>query len=67
MNLLLSLSAVVSEPEQLRDNFRKAVWVYDHTKSLLVVILMHASLVAAQFLLFPAALTGMTALAAIPT
>lgn len=30
------------------------VWVYDHTGSLLVTILMHASLVASQFVLFPA-------------
>lgn len=43
------------------------VWVYDHTESLLVVMLMHASLVAAQFTLFPTALAGMTALTAILT
>lgn len=43
------------------------VWVYDHTESLLLVMLMHASLVAAQFTLFPMALAGMTALIAILT
>lgn len=43
------------------------VWVYDHTESLLVVVLMHVSLVAAQFTLFPAALAGMMALTAILT
>ncbi|MEZ4712950.1 MAG: type II CAAX endopeptidase family protein [Caldilineaceae bacterium] len=41
------------------------VWVYDHTESLLVVMLMHVSLVASQFVLFPIALAGMTALVAI--
>ncbi|MEZ4726936.1 MAG: CPBP family intramembrane glutamic endopeptidase [Caldilineaceae bacterium] len=43
------------------------VWLYDHTESLLVVMLMHASLVAAQFTLFPLALAGTTALIAILT
>lgn len=43
------------------------VWVYDHTESMLVVMLMHVSLVAAQFTLFPTALAGMTALTAILT
>lgn len=43
------------------------VWVYDHTESLPVVMLMHASLVAAQFTLFPLALAGATALIAILT
>ncbi|MCB0110395.1 MAG: CPBP family intramembrane metalloprotease [Caldilineaceae bacterium] len=43
------------------------VWVYDQTESLLVVMLMHASLVAAQFTLFPMALAGTTALIAILT
>jgi membrane protease YdiL (CAAX protease family) len=43
------------------------VWVYDHTESTLVVMLMHASLVAAQFTLFPMALAGTTALIAILT
>ncbi|TNE56031.1 MAG: CPBP family intramembrane metalloprotease [Bacteroidetes bacterium] len=40
--------------------FRVAmVWVYDHTKSLLVVILMHVSLTASTLILQPAAATGM--------
>lgn len=43
------------------------VWVYDQTESLLVVMLMHATLVAAQFTLFPMTLAGMTALTAILT
>ncbi len=43
------------------------VWLYDHTESLLLVMLMHASLVAAQFILFPMTLAGMTALTAILT
>ncbi|MEZ4622511.1 MAG: CPBP family intramembrane glutamic endopeptidase [Caldilineaceae bacterium] len=43
------------------------VWLYDQTESLLVVMLMHASLVAAQFTLFPMALAGMTALTVILT
>jgi membrane protease YdiL (CAAX protease family) len=34
------------------------VWVYDRTGSLLMVILMHAALVATQFILFPATQTG---------
>jgi hypothetical protein len=34
------------------------VWLYDHTKSLLLVILMHAPLVASQFVLIPAGLSG---------
>jgi membrane protease YdiL (CAAX protease family) len=34
------------------------VWVHDHTDSLLVVVLMHMSLVATQFLLAPVALSG---------
>lgn len=41
------------------------VWLYDHTESLLLTMLMHATLVAAQFTLFPAALVGVTALVAI--
>lgn len=41
------------------------VWVYDHTESLLVAILMHTSLVASQFVLFPATLAGVTALVSI--
>ena len=38
------------------------VWVYDHTRSLLVVMLMHAVLVANQFMLLPAAPIGMNLL-----
>jgi hypothetical protein len=38
------------------------VWVYDRTGSLPVAMLMHASLVAGQFILFPMALTGVNAL-----
>lgn len=34
------------------------VWVYDHTGSLLVAVLMHASLAASQFVLFPMTLAG---------
>jgi membrane protease YdiL (CAAX protease family) len=34
------------------------VWVYDRTKSLLVVILMHVTLVANQFVFLPSALSG---------
>jgi uncharacterized protein len=34
------------------------VWVYDRTRSLLVVMLMHAPLVASQFILIPAAISG---------
>ena len=35
------------------------VWVYDRTESLLVAILMHASLVASQFIIVPLSLVGM--------
>lgn len=38
------------------------VWVHDHTDSLLVVVLMHMSLVATQFLLAPVALVGVNLL-----
>lgn len=34
------------------------VWVYDHTQSLLMAVLMHAPLVVSQFVLIPMALTG---------
>ena len=34
------------------------VWVYDHTKSLLLSILMHVPIVIAQFVLFPATSTS---------
>jgi membrane protease YdiL (CAAX protease family) len=34
------------------------VWVYDRTKSVLVAMLMHATLVAGQFILNPAAVSG---------
>jgi membrane protease YdiL (CAAX protease family) len=34
------------------------VWVYDRTKSLLVVMLMHAPLAAGQFILLPPAISG---------
>ena len=34
------------------------IWVYDRTKSLLVVMLMHASLAAGQLILIPPALSG---------
>jgi uncharacterized protein len=34
------------------------VWVYDRTESLLVAILMHASLVASQFIIIPLSLVG---------
>jgi len=34
------------------------VWLYDRTKSLLVVMLMHAPLAAAQLILLPAAISG---------
>jgi uncharacterized protein len=34
------------------------VWVYDRTKSLLVVMLMHAPLAAAQLILIPPAISG---------
>ena len=34
------------------------VWVYNRTKSLLVVMLMHAPLAASQFILHPSALSG---------
>jgi uncharacterized protein len=34
------------------------VWVYDHTRSLLLGILMHVPIVVAQFVLFPAASTS---------
>jgi membrane protease YdiL (CAAX protease family) len=37
------------------------VWVYDRTESLLVAILMHASLVASQFIIIPLSLVGVTA------
>jgi membrane protease YdiL (CAAX protease family) len=36
------------------------VWVYDHTESLLVSVLMHASLVASLTIFVPAELTGKT-------
>lgn len=38
------------------------IWVYDRTKSLLVVMLMHASLAAGQLILLPAAISGMALL-----
>jgi membrane protease YdiL (CAAX protease family) len=38
------------------------VWVYDRTESLLVAMLMHASLVATQDILVPLTLTGIDAL-----
>ena len=38
------------------------VWVYDRTESLLISVLMHASLMASLSALVPAALTGMTLL-----
>jgi membrane protease YdiL (CAAX protease family) len=41
------------------------VWVYDHTESLLVAILMHASLAASQFILFPMTLAGVALLTSI--
>jgi membrane protease YdiL (CAAX protease family) len=41
------------------------VWLYDRTGSLLVVMLMHASLVVAQLLLLPERLTGMALLASL--
>ena len=41
------------------------VWVYDRTESLLIAVLMHASLVASQFVLFPQTLEGATALISI--
>ena len=34
------------------------VWVYDHTKSLIVVMLMHALIVVGQFVLLPAGISG---------
>jgi hypothetical protein len=34
------------------------IWVYDRTKSLLVVMLMHASLAAGQLILVPPAVSG---------
>ena len=34
------------------------VWVYDHTKSLIVVMLMHTLLVVCQFVLIPAGISG---------
>lgn len=34
------------------------VWVYDHTKSLVVVMLMHTLLVVGQFVLLPAGISG---------
>ncbi len=34
------------------------VWVYDHTKSLLVAMLMHMPIVVSQFVLIPAAISG---------
>ena len=34
------------------------VWVYDHTKSLLVAILMHVPIVVGQFVLIPPGLSG---------
>jgi uncharacterized protein len=34
------------------------IWVYDRTKSLLVVMLMHASLTAGQLILIPPAISG---------
>jgi membrane protease YdiL (CAAX protease family) len=34
------------------------VWVYDRTESLLVAILMHASLLASQFVIIPLSLVG---------
>ncbi len=36
------------------------VWLYDHTQSLLLAILMHASLVASQFVLMPPSLDDKT-------
>jgi membrane protease YdiL (CAAX protease family) len=39
------------------------VWVYDRTESLLVAILMHASLVASNAILVPLALGGVTSVA----
>jgi uncharacterized protein len=39
------------------------VWVYDHTESLLVAMLMHASLTASTFILGPLALAGGSLLA----
>ena len=38
------------------------VWVYDHTQSLLLAMLMHASLTAGMLILQPLALAGMTLL-----
>ena len=38
------------------------VWVYDHTESLLVAMLMHASLLASQLIIIPLSLVGVTAL-----
>jgi membrane protease YdiL (CAAX protease family) len=37
-------------------------WVYNHTESLFVAILMHGSLVASQFIFSPRTLAGTTAL-----
>lgn len=34
------------------------VWVYDHTQSLFIIVLMHAPLAAGQLLFIPPALTG---------
>jgi uncharacterized protein len=39
------------------------VWVYDHTESLLVAMLMHASASASMFILMPMTITGMPLLA----
>ena len=38
------------------------IWVYDRTKSLLVVMLMHASLAAGQLILIPQAISGVSML-----
>lgn len=38
------------------------IWVYDRTKSLLVVMLMHASLTADQLILLPPAISGVSML-----
>ena len=36
------------------------VWVYDHTQSLLVAVLMHASLIAGTIFLFAPVVSGVT-------
>lgn len=41
------------------------VWVYDHTESLLVAVLMHVSLTASLIITAPLALTGVTLLTSI--